>query len=191
MNFQTFLLSVQMRCKPFEPKDQLEHAQIGMITELGELGDLVKRAFVYGKEFDPVNLMEEVGDYLWYLTLFCDVREIHAGQLDRMCEAMQDKLDQAGELGELEATRALAAFTGILAMAKLGQPLPDGGKEGLGLIVGMMAMLLHKHNFTMAQCLDTNDKKLEARTGKAFDAAAILGRDVAAERVILERGAAQ
>lgn len=191
MNFQTFLLSVQMRCKPFEPKDQLEHAQIGMITELGELGDLVKRVFVYGKEFDPVNLLEEIGDYLWYLTLFCDTLQIHAGQLDSVHDAMQNRLSEAGTLDEREMTRTLAAFTGILALAQLGQPLPDGGNESLGLIVGILVLILHKYNFTMAQCLDTNDKKLEARTGTAFNAAAILDRDVAAERVILENGAAQ
>lgn len=67
MNFETYLQTVKLRCRPLPPAKQLVHAQIGMVTELGELGDLLKRELAYGKEFDRINLMEECGDFLWYL----------------------------------------------------------------------------------------------------------------------------
>lgn len=45
---------------------RLLHAAIGLSTESGELQDQVKRHLFYGKPLDRVNLIEEVGDVLWY-----------------------------------------------------------------------------------------------------------------------------
>lgn len=44
------------------------HAIFGAVSEVGELGDAAKRRLVYGREFDPINVMEEAGDVLWYIT---------------------------------------------------------------------------------------------------------------------------
>ena len=187
MNFALFLETVKLRCKPFEPADQLDHAKIGMITELGELGDLIKRAFVYGKPFDPVNLMEEVGDYLWYFVLFCDVRGVRMATLDAEYELRMRFLRGAHRADEKQALLALACLTARLCEQGLHSLHSDG--ETRDAVVGLLTMLLQKHSFTLSQCLETNDKKLEARTGKMFSAGDILARDTAAERVILEAGA--
>lgn len=48
------------------------HAVIGLCTETGELQDQFKRHIFYKKDFDPVNLKEEIGDIFWYLALLCD-----------------------------------------------------------------------------------------------------------------------
>lgn len=47
--------------------EDLYHAIFGVGSELGELADAAKRQLVYGKRMDVVNLMEEVGDVMWYL----------------------------------------------------------------------------------------------------------------------------
>ncbi len=53
---------------------RLLHGVIGVATESGELLDAVKKHVYYGKPLDKVNLMEEVGDCMWYLALI--LREI-------------------------------------------------------------------------------------------------------------------
>jgi NTP pyrophosphatase (non-canonical NTP hydrolase) len=51
---------------------RLMHGMIGVCTEAGELQDMVKKHLIYGKEFDPVNVIEECGDVLWYVALALD-----------------------------------------------------------------------------------------------------------------------
>ncbi|MBI4458414.1 nucleoside triphosphate pyrophosphohydrolase family protein [Candidatus Uhrbacteria bacterium] len=50
---------------------RIEHAVMGTVTEAGELLDAVKKAKIYGKPLDRVNLVEEAGDCMWYLALLC------------------------------------------------------------------------------------------------------------------------
>jgi NTP pyrophosphatase (non-canonical NTP hydrolase) len=48
------------------------HAALGVCTESGELQDMLKKHLIYGKDFDPINVIEECGDVLWYLALALD-----------------------------------------------------------------------------------------------------------------------
>lgn len=49
-------------------KDDLMHAAIGISGEAGELLDAVKKHWVYGKDLDLVNCVEELGDIYFYFT---------------------------------------------------------------------------------------------------------------------------
>lgn len=49
----------------------LIHASLGLLTEVGELADPIKKAMMYGKPIDYKNIREEAGDCLWYLALLC------------------------------------------------------------------------------------------------------------------------
>ncbi|QQS39178.1 nucleoside triphosphate pyrophosphohydrolase family protein [Candidatus Woesebacteria bacterium] len=51
---------------------RLEHAILGMITESGELADALKKYKFYNLPLDKVNLIEEIGDVLWYVAIACD-----------------------------------------------------------------------------------------------------------------------
>lgn len=51
---------------------RLLHAAMGLVTEAGEVMDQVKRHLFYGAELDEVNLVEEVGDGLWYASVLLD-----------------------------------------------------------------------------------------------------------------------
>lgn len=46
---------------------RLFHYLIGMGTEVGELQDQLKKHIMYGRELDETNLIEEIGDVLWYV----------------------------------------------------------------------------------------------------------------------------
>jgi NTP pyrophosphatase (non-canonical NTP hydrolase) len=51
---------------------RLLHATLGLSTEAGEMLDVLKKHIFYGKPIDEVNLIEEVGDVLWYLSVALD-----------------------------------------------------------------------------------------------------------------------
>lgn len=53
--------------------DGLMHAAVGMSGEAGEVLDAVKKHWVYGKELDRENLIEELGDSLFYITAMCNL----------------------------------------------------------------------------------------------------------------------
>lgn len=184
MNFETYLQTVKARCSPLPHGRQLTHAQLGMITEVGELGDLIKREFAYGKEFDRINLLEECGDFLWYFVLYCDERAVHTRTLEEFREK-EDHRPSNTEPDE-EILRALAASTCLLAAAGRLTLSRDTELELMESCILLICVLLTKYDFTLPQCLAANDAKLGLRTGKKFSADRVLGRDVDAERRLLE-----
>ena len=185
MDFPTYLQTVKLRAKPMPSDKQIVHAQIGMLTELGELGDLIKREFAYGKEFDRINLLEEVGDIFWYLVLYCDEKHIHMGYLDKIALVAKSHYSDGAEADE-QMLRLLAISVASLAADEFIDLGSDahGYVEAIGLL---LYAFLVKYDFTVEQCLIANDAKLEKRTGKAYNREAILNRDTDAERVILEQ----
>lgn len=67
----------------------LNHAMLGMTSELGELADALKKYLHYGRDFDRVNALEELGDIAWYLALAVDCL---GGDLENVLEANIAKL---------------------------------------------------------------------------------------------------
>jgi NTP pyrophosphatase (non-canonical NTP hydrolase) len=51
------------------PYHDLLHGGMGVATEAGELLDVLKKHHAYGRDLDPANLREEIGDILWYTAL--------------------------------------------------------------------------------------------------------------------------
>ncbi len=51
---------------------RLLHAGMGLVTEAGEFMDGLKRSLIYGKPSDNENLLEEIGDILWYCSIALD-----------------------------------------------------------------------------------------------------------------------
>lgn len=47
------------------------HALIGVISEAGELAEALFDAAQAGEELDRTNVVEELGDILWYMSLIC------------------------------------------------------------------------------------------------------------------------
>ena len=51
---------------------RLLHSMIGLCTESGEIQDQMKKNIFYGKPLDRVNLVEELGDLMWYVAIAAD-----------------------------------------------------------------------------------------------------------------------
>lgn len=49
-------------------KLRLVHMALGLGGEAGEVIDVIKKAFMYGKKLDTENVKEECGDMLWYMS---------------------------------------------------------------------------------------------------------------------------
>jgi len=76
------------RLKPKE-NIRLLHASMGIVTEAGELVDALKKHIFYGKPLDTVNLIEELGDLLWYIEiamdeLDTDIHEVRRINIDKL-----------------------------------------------------------------------------------------------------------
>lgn len=61
----------------------LLHGAIGLQTEAGEILDAVKKALIYGKPLDEVNVKEELGDVYHYAE-YCNTA---IGSTREQCEA--------------------------------------------------------------------------------------------------------
>jgi NTP pyrophosphatase (non-canonical NTP hydrolase) len=67
----------------------LDHAVRGITTESGEIADILKKRFIYGKEIDQIHTKEELGDLLWYIALAikslgCTFEEIMKMNIDKL-----------------------------------------------------------------------------------------------------------
>jgi len=97
---------------------RLQHAAMGLTTEVGEFTDALKKWLFYGKELDTTNLKEEIGDILWYLAIACEtlsttfekemtrnINKLSARYPEKFTErhAIQRDLDAEREVLETEA----------------------------------------------------------------------------------------
>ncbi len=98
---------------PLEPREQNLHMVLGMVTEVGELADVVKRKLAYGKAEDFTNVKEEIGDLMWYVVNFCnlhgfDLEEILGTNIAKLKARFPDKFTSEKALTrDLEAERKI------------------------------------------------------------------------------------
>ena len=67
----------------------LLHAAMGLDTEQAEFMDILKKYIYYGKSFDKVNAIEELGDSQWYLglavyALKTTINDILTGNIEKL-----------------------------------------------------------------------------------------------------------
>jgi len=63
----TYAEFVAKLVKPLDKLDHLNHMCLGCAGEVGELVDAIKKATIYGKELDRENVIEELGDLMFYM----------------------------------------------------------------------------------------------------------------------------
>ena len=72
------------------------HMLMGMVTEVGELTDQFKKNLAYGKDIDWVNVKEEIGDLMWYISEFSnqhnfDLEEILGTNIAKLQKRFPEK----------------------------------------------------------------------------------------------------
>lgn len=106
---------------------RLLHGAIGCCTEAGELQDMLKKHFFYGKPLDLVNIMEEAGDMLWYIAILLDAAGYTMSQamdtnIAKLRKRFPDKYDDNKALN-----RDLVSERKILEGTKMHQDIINQG----------------------------------------------------------------
>ena len=65
------------------------HMVLGMTTESAELADSFKKYIAYNKDIDWVNVQEELGDLIFYISAFCTMNGFN---LEKIMEQNIEKL---------------------------------------------------------------------------------------------------
>lgn len=63
--YETFVHS-KLKSMPY--REHIAHITMGLAGEAGEVTDMVKKEFAYGKKWDEEKMTLELGDVLFYLT---------------------------------------------------------------------------------------------------------------------------
>ena len=104
-----------LNTKPIrERPPALDHSVKGMVTEVGEIQDLLKKYIYYGKEFTVLKFKEELGDLLFYVEAAAQTVNSSLDELQKLIiakhgvrypdvvfDAVHDK--ERNKQGELEA----------------------------------------------------------------------------------------
>lgn len=99
--------------KPNDSVGRMVHAALGFASEAGELASPIKAHWIYGRELDRENILEEAGDALFYLQALLTECGF---TLDDAMQANVDKLSK----------RYPAGYTDAAANARADKVLPQG-----------------------------------------------------------------
>jgi NTP pyrophosphatase (non-canonical NTP hydrolase) len=69
----------QIRSELTADQAHLMHMVLGISGEAGEILDTVKKHIIYRKDLDVGNLIEEIGDLLFFVEGLCQIIEISPG----------------------------------------------------------------------------------------------------------------
>lgn len=100
MDIYEYELFVAKMLKAMPKREQLVHCALGLVGEAGEVAELVKKEFAYGKEYDENEMDNELGDVLFYLVAMAQQNGVW---LDEIMEKNVAKLQQRYPKGYTDA----------------------------------------------------------------------------------------
>lgn len=196
MNFKEYIPLAMRTCKPLPTADHINHMGLGIVGEMGEIVDQLKKAHIYGKPLDQVNIIEEVGDVAYYvagvINLFpnlhgyLDTDELpNSVNLERLNDA-KSNVTRAILLNAMSAAN-LVVDLGVIADADgIASEDAESVAKTLCMFLYATAVLL---DVDLGQACEVNIAKLAKRYGDKYSDYAATNRDTDAERAILEAGA--
>lgn len=181
LNFDEYQQLAFRTAKPLPKPDQQEHALMGIVTELGEIVDIVKKVTIYGKPFDDAlrtNFIEEVGDFMWYVALYLTNRDTSWTPMGNV------------SLGSDPDVRDVWYDCCKPVIEKLGRALgSDDHSPEIRAIAGYVKLAAESLNLDFYSILGINIAKLAKRYGDKYSDQAALVRDLTAEYEVLKQAA--
>jgi len=153
----------------------LLHMKMGLMTEIGELLDALKKHIAYGKELDAVNIREEWGDAMWYIANYYTIK---GKELHFEAESIFDLFFYMSSKNNPEFT-LLENMANVLCRNNM------SFNETAALIWSMGKNFI-EFNETKGDLLQLNIDKLRKRYPEKYTDEQALVRDTDAEREILE-----
>ena len=113
-----------------DPKVAIEiiHSIVGILTESGELAEALEAA-ITEKKINRTNIIEEMGDLLWYIALLCNamhttIEEVGAINIGKLAVRYPEKFDP-----ERAHERDLVAEEKMLKRATLDELLEEAAND--------------------------------------------------------------
>lgn len=72
MDFTEFQMACRRTARVETEEAKMGHALLGLISEVGEIADAIKKHTKYGQPLDVDNIREEIGDVDYYLCMLAD-----------------------------------------------------------------------------------------------------------------------
>ena len=173
--------------------NNLLHMEAGIAGEfLGEAVDILKKTFAYKKPLDKVHLGEELADTVWYCA---GVETINKLPEMVMCfdeepiaitETIKNQtITYIKESVEIRKSSIETECLGVILANK--GAVDSTNRGGVLAIVGICMGICEVLEIDFWQALTNNISKLQVRYPEKFTEEAALNRDLAAERVELEK----
>lgn len=176
------------------------HGAIGMVTEAGEILDIHKKNLFYGKEVDKINLVEELGDFMWYLAIWLHAKK----QCDKgLGYFFDERYTRSGNVnfvfGSNNRTYPMRnidkKFYHLVTSAAEILNDTTGHKCDwlterllLGRVITPIIAICSAFDISMSAVLEKNSNKLRSRSPDVFSEDKAINRDLTKERDILEGG---
>lgn len=195
MKFAEYIPLAIRTCKPLPFPDHINHMGLGVVGEMGEIVDALKKSHIYGKQLDQVNIVEEVGDVAYYvagvLQFYPNLHNfIESDELKNIIR--HDKLAEAK--ANVTRTILLNTMSAANLMVDLGVLADEAGgpSEDAESVAKTLCMFLYATavllDVDLGQACEVNIAKLAKRYGDKYSDYAATHRDTDAERAILEAG---
>ena len=173
--------------------NNLLHMEAGIAGEfLGETVDILKKTFAYKKPLDKVHLGEELADTVWYCV---GVETINKLPEMEMCfdeefiariETIKNQtITYIKGSVRVRSSSIETECLGVILANKMAVDSTNRG--GVLAIVGICMGICEVLEIDFWQALTNNISKLQVRYPEKFTEEAALNRDLAAERVELEK----
>jgi hypothetical protein len=162
----------------------LMHAMIGALTELGELLDIYKKHIFYGRHLDLAHLGEEIGDVLWYASLWMMVQEIRFRPLENPYLNQKSVINPGQDI----YMKIIESINRVSACAIV-QEREHGFKHILVLVGALLKQFEKEDRLSISGILMKNLIKLSDRyPNLIFSAEKAINRDLQSEAKILNSG---
>lgn len=77
MELKDYKKEVLRTAKSFDTMEKnIFHMMLGFTGEIGEIADIFKQHYIYGKKLDIEHLIEEFGDVIYYIIFCCMICDI-------------------------------------------------------------------------------------------------------------------
>lgn len=174
------------------------HMNSGIITEIGEGIDPIKKHFAYKKPLDLVNVGEEIADCAWYISnkarMFLSPKAIEGTWGDEKAfeEGILDFEKVFASDLEKASTETLRIKLAANFLYTISYTVVDMESYDEMSSLGLPNMILLKKasdllGLDFYQILTNNIEKLQIRYPEKFTEEAALNRDLDAEREVLEK----
>ena len=197
MNFKEYVPLAMRTCKELPTADHINHMCLGIVGEMGELVDAIKKAYVYGKGIDQTNIVEEIGDVSWYtaglvqhfptLADWMDSEELKQSVNYEKLEVARKNVTRTILLNTMSAANLAVDLMMLADNDDLQDTEAEQVAKALGTALFATAVLL---DVDLAGAYEVNIAKLAKRYGDKYSDYAAINRDIDAERAVLEAGTA-